>query len=306
MDRRNFVTLSTSAVGSIAFASPSILAQAPTSSALRSFKLAYAPHFGMFEGLAGPDLIDQLRFASEQGFRGWEDNGMKSRSVDDQQRIADTMQQLGMRMGVISALRGVWQNVNFSGRDETARAAVLDAMRDIIEVAKRVNATYLTVVLGLEDPKFAQGFQFTNCVELLERCCDIVEPHSLVMVLEPLNRRVNHPGVYLSESPHAFQICKAVNRPSCKILFDIYHQQITEGNLINNIDACWDEIAYLQTGDTPGRNEPGTGEINYRNVLAHIAKKKYTGIIGLEHGNSLPGVAGEQAVIDAYRAVDPA
>ena len=125
------------------------------------------------------------------------------------------------------------------------------------------------------------------------------------MVLEPLNTKQNHPGVFLSGSPQAYLLCKAVNRPSCKILFDMYHQQITEGNLIPNLDQCWDEIAYLQSGDNPGRKEPGTGEINYKNVFRHIADKGYRGIIGLEHGNSQPGEAGERAVIAAYRSVDP-
>ena len=92
--------------------------------------------------------------------------------------------------------------------------------------------------------------------------------------------------------------------PSCKILNDLYHQQITEGNLIPNIDRAWDEIAYFQMGDNPGRKEPTTGEINYRNVFRHIHGKGFTGIMGMEHGNSKPGKEGEQAVIDAYVECD--
>jgi hydroxypyruvate isomerase len=124
------------------------------------------------------------------------------------------------------------------------------------------------------------------------------------MVLEPLNPR-NHPGLFLKGIPQAFQICKAVDSPSCKILDDLYHQQITEGNLIPNIDAAWDEIAYFQIGDNPGRKEPTTGEINYLNVFRHIKAKGFDGILGMEHGNSQPEAAGEIAVIEAYRAVDP-
>ena len=269
------------------------------------FRLAYAPHFGMFESLAGADLLDQLRFAADQGFTAWEDNPMKDRDVQTQQEIAHVMEQLGMRMGVVSALRGVWKAVNFAGEDQGARDGVLAAMRSIVSVAKRVNATYLTVVCGLEDPKLPIGYQTANCIDLLKRCCDIVEPHGLVIVLEPLNRIKNHPGVFLHGSPQAYQICHAIGRPSCKILFDIYHQQITEGNLIPNIDRCWDQIGYMQCGDNPGRNEPGTGEINYRNVFAHLADKGFTGIMGMEHGNAIKGAEGERAVIEAYRRVDP-
>jgi len=123
------------------------------------------------------------------------------------------------------------------------------------------------------------------------------------MVLEPLNPR-SHPGLFLKRIPQAHMICKAVDSPACKILDDLFHQQITEGNLIPNLDSAWDEIAYFQIGDNPGRDEPTTGEINYANVFQHIRDKGFEGIYGMEHGNSRPGRAGEMAVIEAYRSVD--
>ena len=123
------------------------------------------------------------------------------------------------------------------------------------------------------------------------------------MVLEPLNPR-DHAGQFLSKIPQAYEICRAVDSPSCKILFDIYHQQITEGNIIPNIDNSWSEIAYFQIGDNPGRNEPTTGELNYQNIFEHIHAKGYQGILGMEHGNSEGGKRGELAVIAAYRKVD--
>jgi len=124
------------------------------------------------------------------------------------------------------------------------------------------------------------------------------------MVLESLNHWTNHPGVFLSKIPQAYQICRAVGSPSCKILDDLYHQQITEGNLIPNMDMAWDEIAYFQVGDNPGRKEPTTGEINYKNIFKHIYNKGYEGVVGMEHGNNKPGKEGETAVIKAYRACD--
>ena len=148
------------------------------------------------------------------------------------------------------------------------------------------------------------AYQTANVIEALRRASDVLEPHGLVMVLEPLNWWKNHAGQFLREIPQAYEICRAVNSPSCKILFDIYHQQISEGNLIPNIDKAWKEIAYFQIGDNPGRKEPTTGEINYKNIFKHIYKKKYKGVLGMEHGNSKSGKPGELAVIDAYRAVD--
>ena len=312
MQRRYFiqsVLMSGAAVAGGSRLMPAIAAHSTDASgetpATRSFTLRYAPHFGMFKNSAGDGLISQIEFAADQGFTAWEDNEMKSRPIEVQEQIACTLEKRGMEMGVISALRGVWSKVNFAGNDASLREEILVAMKNIVGVARRVNTKYLTVVPGLQDPKLPEGYQFGNAVDLLRRCADIVEPAGLIMVLEPLNRQKNHPGVYLSDSSHAYALCRAVNRPSCKILFDIYHQQITNGNLTHHLNLCWDEIGYLQSGDNPGRNEPGTGEINYVNLFRTLLAKGYQGMIGLEHGNSLTGVEGEQAVIAAYRAVDP-
>ena len=154
------------------------------------------------------------------------------------------------------------------------------------------------------DLKLVEDYQTANVVESLKQAAALLEPHDIVMVLEPLNWYRNHAGLFLKESPQAFQICKAVNSPSCKILFDIYHQQIQEGNLIPNIEKCWDEIAYFQIGDNPGRKEPTTGEINYKNIFKYIHSRGFKGVLGMEHGNSRPDEAGEMAVIDAYKQVD--
>jgi hydroxypyruvate isomerase len=141
-------------------------------------------------------------------------------------------------------------------------------------------------------------------IDNLRFAAELCEPSGLVMVLEPLNAWRDHPGLFLTKIPQAHMICRAVNSPSCKILNDLYHQQITEGNLIPNLDLGWSETAYIQVGDNPGRREPGTGEINYRNVFRHLHAKGYTGIVGMEHGNSMGGKEGERAVIDAYAAAD--
>jgi hydroxypyruvate isomerase len=177
-------------------------------------------------------------------------------------------------------------------------------LKSSVEVAKRVNAKWMTVVMGDYNPRLEWDYQTANAVEMLKRGAEVFEPHDLVMVLEPLNPWANHPGMFLTKIPQAYQICRAVDSPSVKILNDLYHQQITEGNLIPNIDKAWDEIAYFQMGDNPGRNEPTTGEINYRNVFKHIHKKGFTGVLGMEHGNSKSGKKGERAVIDAYRWSD--
>ncbi|MBO2544656.1 TIM barrel protein [Salegentibacter sp. BDJ18] len=268
-----------------------------------NFNLDYAPHLGMFSSHAGEDPIDQLNFMADQGFKAFEDNGMKGRTLGLQEEMAATMAKRNIRMGVFVAHTIYWTKPNLASGDKDLQNEFLKEIRESVEVAKRVNAKWMTVVPGYVDQRQNKQYQTANVIESLKRAADILEPHDLTMVLEPLNFR-DHPGLFLSESPQAYQICKAVNSPSCKILFDIYHQQIQEGNLIPNIEAGWDEIAYFQVGDNPGRNEPTTGEINYRNVFKYIHSKGFDGIVGMEHGNSLQGKKGEIAVIEAYKQSD--
>lgn len=265
----------------------------------RRFKLDYAPHFGMFSQHAGSELIDQLQFMRDQGFRSLEDNGMKGRPVEVQERIAAEMERLGMRMGVFVATAD-FQNVTFATDDPSAREKILKDIRESVEVARRVRARWCTVVPGRFYEGLEWDYQTANVIENLKRCADIFEPHGLVMVLEPLNPWTDHPGLFLTKIPQTYMICRAVNSPACKILFDIYHQQITEGNIIPNIDRSWDQVAYFQIGDNPGRKEPTTGEINYKNIFRHLYQKGYDGILGMEHGKLQSGKEGEQAVIDAY------
>ena len=269
-----------------------------------SFTMRFAPHFGMFTEHAGDDPISQLQFMAEQGFVALEDNGMTQRPVALQERIASEMARLGMQMGVFVAHTIHWNEASLTSNREDAHVAFLNEIRASVQVAQRVNAKWMTVVPGHVDLRLDMGYQTANVVETLRRASDILEPHDLVMVLEPLNFR-NHPGLFLTKMAQAFEICTAVDSPACKILDDLYHQQIQEGNLIPNIDAAWDHIAYFQIGDNPGRKEPTTGEINYLNVFRHIHEKGFRGILGMEHGNAQEGRAGEQAVIDAYRSVDP-
>ncbi len=301
MRRRDFIQMAACA-GAVAGIGASARAAEGKSG---KFALPYAPHFGMFREHAGDDPVAQLEFMASEGFSAFEDNGMAGRPVEEQQRIAKAMERLGMRMGVFVANFGTaFGKKSFSRRDPAMLESFLSDLRSAVEVAKRVNAKWMTIVLGDLDPRQEMGFQTANAVEMLRRGSEVFEPHDLVMVMEPLNPWRDHPGMFLSKIPQAYELCRAVDSPAVKILFDIYHQQVTEGNLIPNIGAAWDEIGYFQIGDNPGRNEPTTGEVNYRNIFAHLKRKGYTGILGMEHGNSKPGREGERAVIDAYRWCD--
>jgi hydroxypyruvate isomerase len=307
MERRAFLAQSsTLAVGAVLAAAqvPAAAQDAGSAGAkIMPFKLKYGPHHGHFEAHVGRDYIDQINYAADQGFTAWEDNGMKGRDVAMQERIGKALANRGMTMGVFVA-HGDFAKRTFVGQDKDARQRVVQDIKDSVEVAKRVGAKWMTVVPDAYDPRLEWGYQTAHCVDLLRECAAVFEPHDMIMVLEPLNWWTNHPGLFLHKIPQAYEICRAVNSPACKILFDMYHQQIQEGNIIPNIDLAWDEIAYFQTGDNPGRNEPGTGEINYRNIFKHIHAKGFDGVIGMEHGKSIGGKEGEDALVAAYRAAD--
>ncbi len=308
MNRRNFVKDNLMLSGALGVGMTGVFAQNSNNngleqSMLAQFNLKYAPHLGMFKASAGDSPIDQLNFMADMGFTAFEDNDMKGRTISLQKQMAETMQKRGLEMGVFVGHEISWSKPNLTNGDISLREKFLKEIKESIDVAKRVNAKWMTVVPGHVDLRLRKGHQTANVVESLKQASALLEPHGLTMVLEPLNFR-DHPGLFLTDSPQAFEICKAVDSPSCKILFDIYHQQIQEGNLIPNIDASWDEIAYFQVGDNPGRKEPTTGEINYLNVFKHIHAKGYHGIVGMEHGNSKQGKSGELAVIEAYKTSD--
>ena len=272
-----------------------------TGKAEKTFNLDYAPHAGMFAAHAGNNFIDQIKFMHDQGFRSIEDNGMMGRTIAMQEEIGNTLAKLGMTMGVFVVDKGGnGANTLAAGKQEYIDI-FLKGCRNAVDVAKRVNAKWVTVVPGDFERNLPIGIQTGNVIEALRRGAEILEPHGLIMVLEPLS---DTPNLFLRNTDQTHLICKGVNSPSCKILYDIYHMQKNEGNLIATMEKCWDEIAYIQIGDNPGRREPTTGEINYRNVFKYIDSKGYKGILGMEHGNSLPGKEGELALIKAYREVD--
>jgi hydroxypyruvate isomerase len=218
------------------------------------------------------------------------------------EQIRKKMDSLGMGLGIFVANPRGW---NASGMvDPAQRPALLEDVRKAIEYHKVIGNSVATVITGNQVIKLPRGVQRRNVIDSLKAVAELLEPTGLTAVVEPLNPWVDHAGYFLNTSDEAAEIMSAVGSQHVKILFDIYHQQITEGNLINNIRAYWDFIGYFQVGDVPGRNEPGTGEINWRNVFKAIYDKGYRGILGMEHGLSVKGRAGLLKAFEEYRKAD--
>jgi hydroxypyruvate isomerase len=298
MLRRDFVKTTFATAAGLTFTG-GIAAAQPAGK--HKFKLAYAPHIGMFRNSAGDDVIDQIKFMADMGFTALEDNGMMGRTPELQAKMGETLAKLGMTMGVFVVDKGGnGQNTLAAGKQAHVEI-FLNGCKRAVEVAKRCNAKWMTVVPGDFERNLPIGIQTGHVIDALRRGAEILEPHGLVMVLEPLS---DTPNLFLRTSDQTYEICRAVNSSACKILFDVYHMQKNEGHIIPHIDWCWSEIGYFQIGDNPGRKEPTTGEINYKNVFKHIHKRMTTEnknfIFGMEHGNARPGKEGEEALIKAY------
>jgi hydroxypyruvate isomerase len=306
--RRNFIRKAT-ATGAALLAAPAVFGSSVAfkrqnaTDANTPFKLKYAPGIGMFREHAGKEIIDNIKFCYDMGFRAMFDNGLMNRPVEDQIKIANEMQRLGMELGPF-VLYADFSVTSFVLNKPEVREMLVKKMREGVEVAKRTGVKWALVVPGRYDEKLHRDFQTANVIDNLRYCCDVVEPAGLTLVMEPLNTLINHPGLFLTGMPQSYAISRAVNRPVCKIVEDIYHQQITEGNLIPTMEAAWSEIAAFHCGDNPGRNEPTTGEINYKNVFRFIYSKNYQGVICMEHGMSNRSKEGEVRVIQAYRECD--
>lgn len=301
MKRSDFIKKSGLLVGGAFLAADTFGENLNSKTKLNTFNLDYAPHQGMFRTSAGNNFLDEIKYMHDLGFRSIEDNGMPSRSTSEQTKIGELLASLSMRMGVFVVPKGGnGANTLAAGKQEHVDI-FLDGCRKSVEIAKRVNAKWVTVVPGDYERHLPMGVQTANVIEGLKRGAEIFEPHGITMVLEPLS---DTPNLFLRYTDQAYEICKAVDSPSCKILYDAYHQQKNEGNLINLMNQCWSEIAYIQVGDNPGRKEPTTGEINYKNVFKWLYEKGYKGIVGMEHGMSKSGKEGEEALYNAYREVD--
>src|SRR5579871_601152 len=220
MNRRNFIAQS------VAGASAAFLFQNAEAHERKisgaPFQLNYAPHDGMFKNSGGADFVDQIKFMADQGFRAVEDNGMLGRSVADQERIGKTLAQLGMTMGVFVVDGGDNWKISLTTGKQEFKDNFLKTCKQCVDVAKRVNAKWMTVVPGFYENHIPVEIQTANVIDALRRAAEIFEPAGLVMVLEPLS---DTPELFLRHSYQTFMICKAVKSPSCKILFDMFHMQ---------------------------------------------------------------------------------
>lgn len=309
MDRRSFLTAGAAVgAGMLAGAAPERPAAAAfaRSTPPRSpgrFRLNYAPHIGMFAAHAGDDPLEQIRFMAECGFAALEDRGFLGRTPEDRERISRELDRCGMRLGAFLA-SAEFRYATFTSSRPEIRARLERELAAAVEVSRATGARWCIVGLGRADSGTAPERQRAIALENLKRCADLCETAGLVMLLEVPEPCPGHP-LFLQNVPEAASVCREVDSPHCKVLLDVYDCHRTGHVALLLLERHWSQIGYIQAGDDPGRKEPGTGNLDFRRLFQRLGERGYAGLIGMDHGNSLPGLAGEQAVIAAYRSHDP-
>ena len=271
-----------------------------------------APHLGLrsiddglFVHHAGADPLRQIAFITERGFAGIEDNFLQYRSAELQMRIGEALAQSGMMMGCFLATLTHDRPTFGLAASEVAELLKCELER-AIETAKRVGGRSLTMILGRRQPGVPKKRQFEFAIENLKQCAELAERAGVVLLVEPI-ARARWADILVSRVDDVVDLCRKVGSPAVKLLFDVYQCQRESGNLLETFERAWNHVGAIQIADCPGRCEPGTGEINFENVLRFIRTKGWDGLIELEHAASMPGLAGEAAVLDVCtRLLDPA
>ena len=224
-------------------------------------------------------FVERIEKVAAVGMKTFEFWGWGNKDID---AIKAAKDKCGMVVGTFGA------NVGGSLVDPSNRDKLPEALKQSIEVCHKLDCKRMLVTTGNEIQGVKREVQHQSIVDGLKVAAEILESEDITLSLEPLNMLVNHKGYYLYTSEEGFQIVDEVGIPSVGLLYDIYHQQITEGNLIANITASIDKIAHFHVADVPGRHEPGSGEINYRNVFKSISETGYKDLVGLEFWPACP------------------
>lgn len=221
-----------------------------------------------------PTYVERIEKVANVGMKAFEFWGFGNKDID---AIKSAKDKYGLEVATFGA------DVGGPLVDPANRNKIVDGLKKSAEIAHKLDCKSLIVTTGNEILGVSRDEQHKSIVDGLKIAAKVMEDEGLTLCLEPLNILVNHKGYYLYTSSEAFQIIDEVGSPNIKILYDIYHQQITEGNLIATITANIEKIGHFHLADVPGRHEPGTGEINYRNVFKSISQTGYDKFVGLEY-----------------------
>ena len=226
--------------------------------------------------------IDRFQAARDAGFAYVEFWSWTDKDLD---QTASLAQKAGVGIG------GFNGDAHFSLVDPAHKGRYIDFLKKSLAAAKKVGALGVTVhsnalgdggIVVNHYADLSDAVKFCSMFDMLRDCVPLADEAGLTLNLEPLNITTDHAGNFLVHSRTAAEICRLIGSPRLKILFDIYHMQLNEGSLCDNLSACADQLGHIHVADAPGRHEPGTGEINYAHVFRHLEGLGYSGLVGYE------------------------
>lgn len=203
--------------------------------------------------------------------------------IGDPNRIREKADALGLELSCIVGTGAISEGWMVQPEDHNKTVEMFEGR---VEMAQKLNCKKLVGLTGNLRHDISVEEQTGYVIECLKRLAPIAEKNGVLLIMEALNTLVDHPGFFLTRTDQTVAILKEVNSPNVKMLFDIYHQQITEGNVIRNIRENIDFIGHFHVADNPGRQEPGTGELNYTNIFNAIVETGYSEMVALECGHA--------------------
>jgi hydroxypyruvate isomerase len=288
--------LGSTATAVVAAAGASPRAAASQASTRHTWHLRYAPELSWWpEG----SWIEKAALFAEYGFNATEYNWLLRHTLAEVEQMRKALDAHKVQLGIFAAAIDGQPSQRVQMWDPKTQDALIALWKKSIEYANVAGNDFVVTGAG----SYAGGSRSDQrrvIIDAFKRLADLLEPSRVTAVVEP----VSNPLTFFRTAEEIVEVLSAVGSRKVRLLFDFYHSQVTEGNLLAKMELYWDYIAYMQTGDVPGRLEPGTGEINYRNVLKKVAEKGFKGIVGMEHGTSAPGREGILKCFEAYRLVD--
>jgi hydroxypyruvate isomerase len=299
MHRRDFLQ-----VGSVGALSLAVLASRSLGAGrAHRFNRDYAPQLGMFRHHGGSNPLEEICFLADQGFRSIEVTGLRGTPPGLQTQIGRDLTRRKMSLACFTGVADFGRPTFASGRRDL-QLDVLRDLREAAETADRAGARALGLVPGRADASLSFLDQRRHTIDLLRRCADVCEPRGLILLLEPIDHGPGSSRLFLRSARQAADICRAVGRSCCRVLVDVYQQAVAGEDVPQLLIDVRDVLGHVQLGDSPTRTEPGTGEFDFPRLFGVLDAIGYRGALGMEHGKAQSGLAGEQAVIDAYVALD--
>jgi hydroxypyruvate isomerase len=245
---------------------------------------------------------DKLETAAKAGLQSVELVGEYSAWTDaDIERVKKLARSLRLGMDTISATPN-WKRDPISMVDPAQRSNLLQEVEKNLTFARKLEIPMALLMSGdaIEGKSYAE--QWASLVEGCKRCGDVAAKAGITLIVEPLNTKVNHKGYFLDSCVAGLKLMKEVDHPNIRLLFDIYHEQVQLGDVIRTIQAAAPYVKVFHIADNPGRNDPGTGEMNYNNIYRAIKKLNYSGYITMEYLPLGDPVASLTKAVDAMRA----